>query len=170
MGRSNSRRVSSDHSPRCRLRGGLVGHGRTSPPILARCSSLPGPRFRGSGLPGRAVGQSDAPGRGDHRAEFVSGPDTENASARRVKISGDRVAELRHLFDGSRLDPEPARWAFWGKLRLFLKGGGTEVYDIYGTGKGPGAYSDHLRRYFRGGTDAAFEKFLSESEEVPPVR
>ena len=103
-------------------------------------------------------------------AEFVSGPETENASARRVKISGDRVAELRHLFDGSRLDPEPARWAFWGKLRLFLKGGGTEVYDIYGTGKGPGAYSDHLRRYFRGGTDAAFEKFLSESEKVPPVR
>src|SRR3954454_14434752 len=78
-------------------------------------------------------------------AEFVSGHGIENAAARRVKTSGDRVAELRHLFDGSRLDHDPARWALWGELRLFLKGGGTEVYDIYSTGTGPGAYSDHLR-------------------------
>jgi hypothetical protein len=99
-------------------------------------------------------------------AEFVYGPETMAATARRVKIPGDRVAELRRLFDGSHLDPDPVRWAEWGKLRLFLKGGGIEVYDIYATGKGPGAYADHLRRYFRGGSDSAFAAFLQQFE--PP--
>jgi hypothetical protein len=99
-------------------------------------------------------------------AEFVYGPETEEATARRIKIPGDRAAELRRLFDGSRLDPDPARWAEWGKLKLFLKGGGIEAYDIYSTGKGPGAYADHLRRYFRGGSDAAFAGFLKQFE--PP--
>jgi hypothetical protein len=99
-------------------------------------------------------------------AEFIYGPETPEETGRRVKVPGDRIAELRSLFDGSRLDPEPARWAFWGKLRLFLKGGGTEVYEIYSTRKGPGAYADHLRRYFRGGSDAAFEKFLASVEQA----
>ena len=94
------------------------------------------------------------------RAEFVYGPEGEEARAQRVQIPGDRTAELRRLFDGSQIDPDPARWAYWGKLKLFLKGGGIEAYDIYSTGKGPGAYADHLRRYFRGGSDAAFAGFL----------
>ena len=87
-----------------------------------------------------------------------------------VKIPSDRVAELRGLFDESRIDPEPARWAVWGNLRLFLHGGGTEVYTIYSTGKGPGAYSDHLRRYFRGGSDAAFKRFLDDAEQTAAKR
>jgi hypothetical protein len=95
-------------------------------------------------------------------AEFVYGPELEQATARRVKIPGDRVAELRGLFEGSRIDPDPARWAYWGKLKLFLKGGGTDAYDIYSTRSGPGAYADHLRRYFRGGSDAAFAEFLKQ--------
>jgi hypothetical protein len=95
-------------------------------------------------------------------AEFVYGPELEKATARRVKIPGDRVAELRRLFDDSRIDPNPARWAEWGKLKLFLKGGGIEPYDIYSTRSGPGAYADHLRRYFRGGSDAAFAEFLKQ--------
>ena len=68
-------------------------------------------------------------------AEFVDGPEIQEMTARRVRIPGDRVVELRRLFDGSRIDPDPARWAEKGKLKLFLKGGGTEVYDIYWTGK-----------------------------------
>ena len=88
----------------------------------------------------------------------------------RVPISGDRCAELRGLFDGSRIDEDPARWAEWGELRLFLKGGGTEVYNIYSTRKGPGAYADHLRRYFRGGSDAAFENFLAAAKEAAAKR
>jgi hypothetical protein len=97
-------------------------------------------------------------------AEFVYGPETQEQTARRIKIPGDRVAELRRLFDESHIDLNPAPWAFWGKLKLFLKGGGTEVYDIYSTGKGPGAYADHLRRYFRGGSDAALAAFLERVE------
>jgi hypothetical protein len=88
----------------------------------------------------------------------------------RVPISADRCAELRRLFDGSRIDNDPARWAEWGDLRLYLKGGGTEVYSIYSTRKGPGAYSDHLRRYFRGGSDAAFESFLAASKQAAAKR
>jgi hypothetical protein len=95
-------------------------------------------------------------------AEFVYGGMGGPHSKPGVKIPSDRVAELRGLFDESRIDPEPARWAVWGDLRLFLKGGGTEVYTIYSTREGPGAYSDHLGRYFRGGSDAAFEKFLAD--------
>ena len=83
-----------------------------------------------------------------------------------IKVPGDRAAELRALFDGSRLDPHPARWVVLGDLKLFLKGGGTEVYTIYLTKKGPGAYSDHLRRYFRGGSDAAFEKFMAHADQA----
>jgi hypothetical protein len=83
-----------------------------------------------------------------------------------IPIPIDRVAELRRLFDGSRIDHEPARWALWGQLKLFLKGGGTEVYDIYSTGNGAGAYADHLRRYFRGGSDAAFAEFLKNVEQA----
>jgi hypothetical protein len=100
-------------------------------------------------------------------AEFVYGPDTPAETARRVKIPGDRVAELRRLFDGSHIDPHPARWVAWGKLNLFLKGGGIEAYDIYSTGRGrPGAYSDHLGRSFRGGSDAAFAEFLNKLEQT----
>jgi hypothetical protein len=95
-------------------------------------------------------------------AEFVEGPEAYKDAGKHIKITGERVAELRRLFDGSRIDTEPARWAQKGILRLFLKGGGTDVYDIYWTGKGPGAYADHLRRYFRGGSDAAFAKFLDD--------
>ena len=58
--------------------------------------------------------------------------------ARGSPISGDRCAELRGLFDGSRIDEDPARWAEGGELRLFLKGGGTEVYNIYSTRERPG--------------------------------
>ena len=97
-------------------------------------------------------------------AEFVYGSGFAGPTARRVKIPGDRVAELRRLFDDSQLDPDPARWAELGQLKLFLKNGGIEAYDIYSTGKGPGAYADHLRRYFRGGSDAAFAEFLKQIE------
>jgi hypothetical protein len=103
-------------------------------------------------------------------AEFVYGPETREETARRVKIPGDRVAELRRLFDGSHIDPNPARWAFWGKLNLFLKGGGIEAYDIYSTGRGPGAYADHLHRYFRGGSDAAFAELLNKLEQTGTKR
>jgi hypothetical protein len=99
-------------------------------------------------------------------AEFVYGPDTQQSPRRRVKIPGERVAELRRLFDESRVDPEPARWAEWGRLRLFLKGGGIETYDIYSTRNGPGAYADHLRRYFRGPSDAALAGFLEQFEPL----
>jgi hypothetical protein len=95
-------------------------------------------------------------------AEFVEGLNAYEVSGKHVRIPGERLAELRRLFDGSRIDPSPARWAQKGILRLFLKGGGTEVYDIYWTGKGPGAYADHLRRYFRGGSDAALAAFLDD--------
>jgi hypothetical protein len=103
-------------------------------------------------------------------AEFVDGSEMQEKTARPIRIPGERVAELRRLFDGSRIDPDPARWAEKGKLKLFLKGGGTEVYDIYWTGKGPGAYADHLRRYFRGGSDAAFVKFLDDVEQTKSAR
>jgi hypothetical protein len=99
-------------------------------------------------------------------AEFVYGPDTQQSPRRRVKIPGERVAELRQLFGESRVDPDPARWAEWGRLRLFLKGGGIETYDIYSTRNGPGAYADHLRRYFRGPSDAAFAGFLQQFEPL----
>ena len=59
-------------------------------------------------------------------AEFVDWPESEGPTARHIKIPGDRVAELRRLFDGSHLDPNPARWAERGQLKLFLKGGGIE--------------------------------------------
>ena len=99
-------------------------------------------------------------------AEFVYGPGSLGPTARRVRIPADRVAELRRLFDGSHLDPNPARWVVQGPLKLFLKGGGIETYVIYQTFEGPGAYSDHLGRYFRGGSDAAFAEFLKPFE--PP--
>jgi hypothetical protein len=64
-----------------------------------------------------------------------------------------------------------------GDLKLALKGGGSQVYTIYLTRKGPGAFSDHLRRYFRGGSDAAFLEFLAEVKNAaklqppaPPVK
>jgi hypothetical protein len=105
--------------------------------------------------------------------EFAFGPDLQASTARRVTISGDRVVELRRLFDRSRIDPEPARWVILGDLKLALKGGGSQVYTIYLTRKGPGAFSDHLRRYFRGGSDGAFLEFLAEAENaaklLPPA-
>ena len=103
-------------------------------------------------------------------AEFVYATMDRDRTGPRVPISADRCAELRRLFDRSRIDNDPARWAEWGELRLFLKGGGTEVYSIYSTRKGPGAYADHLRRYFRGGSDAAFEKFLAEAKQAEAKR
>jgi hypothetical protein len=60
-------------------------------------------------------------------AEFVYGLETQDETGQRVKIPGERVAELRRLFDGSHVDPDPARWAYWGKLKLLLKGGGIEA-------------------------------------------
>jgi hypothetical protein len=117
------------------------------------------------GCQGDAPGNPMPPASVITGAEFVYGSLMQQETRRRVKISSDRVAELRRLFDGSRIDHDPARWAVWGELRLFLKGGGTEVYDIYSTGKGPGAYSDHLHRYFRGGSDAAFGKLLADAEK-----
>ena len=122
------------------------------------------------GCRGDAPGNPMPPVEATTGAEFVYGPDTEAETARRVRIPGERVGELHRLFDGSRLDPEPARWAEKGKLKLFLKGGGIETYDIYWTGKDPGAYADHLRRYFRGGSDAAFAKFLNEVEQIETKR
>jgi hypothetical protein len=101
-------------------------------------------------------------------AEFVYELFDNDRTGPRVLISGDKCGELRGLFDGSRIDREPAKWALLGELRLFLKGGGTEVYSIYSTGKGVGAYSDHLSRYFRGGSDAAFKKFLTDAKRVVP--
>ena len=103
-------------------------------------------------------------------AEFAEGPDLQAKTAHRVRIPPERVAELRGLFDGSRIDPNPARWVYWGELKLFLNGGGTEVYTIYATRRGPGAYSDHLRRYFRGGSDAAFAGFLKKVEQTETER
>jgi hypothetical protein len=100
-------------------------------------------------------------------AEFVYGLESQDETGQRVKIPGDRVAELRRLFDGSRIDHEPARWAYWGKLKVMLKGGGMDTYDIYSTGEGPGAYADHLRRYFRGGSDVAFKEFLANAGQTP---
>jgi hypothetical protein len=97
-------------------------------------------------------------------AEFVYDSFLPPAERRRVTIPGDRAFELRRLFDQSRLDPDPARWVVLGELKLALKGGGSEVYTIYLSREGPGAYSDHLGRYFRGGTDAAFLAFLNELE------
>ena len=75
------------------------------------------------------------------------------------------------LFDQSRLDREPAKWVVLGNLRLVLKGGGNEVYTIFLTRKDPGAYADHLGRYFRGGSDAAFLEFLAKGAKAakPPA-
>lgn len=84
--------------------------------------------------------------------------------ANRVQIAADRIPELRGLFEGSRIDNQPARWVVWGDLTLTLKGGGTQTYTLYYTFKGPGAYSDHLHRYFRGGSDAAFTAFMKAQD------
>ena len=99
-------------------------------------------------------------------AEFVYESFLPPAERRRVTVQGDRAFELRRLFDESRLDPNPARWVVLGDLKLALKGGGTEVYTIYLSKNGPGAFSDHLGRYFRGGTDAAFLAFLDKLEQA----
>ena len=122
------------------------------------------------GCRGDAPGNPMPPAEAITGAEFVYGPDTE---AETRGGSGFPAKELASSTACS-MAADSIQSRLGGPRRASsncsLRGVEAQTYDIYWTGKDPGAYADHLRRYFRGGSDAAFAKFLNEVEQIETKR